>query len=220
MYLNNKEPESIQECMEMLKNGCEKLYNECDYSKEFSHFNPPATDEQITELERKLKYPLPKEYKEFLKFSNGARIMDNDIYGIHEFGMSDHHIPDGYLAIGRNELSGRRIAISEEDGLVYLLWDTRETPWGFEKELTNLLDKCEELIDEHDREVELEKRKKAGVTTEQINEELHEQIRIAKMELAKKKEEEQEIFELYSNLVGEEKAKIILEARKKEKNNT
>ena len=146
--------------------------------------------------------------------------MDNDIYGIHEFGMSDHHIPDGYLAIGRNELSGRRIAISEEDGLVYLLWDTRETPWDFEKELTNLLDKCEELIDEHDREVELEKRKKAGVTTEQINEELHEQIRIAKMELAKKKEEEQEIFELYSNLVGEEKAKIILEARKKEKNNT
>ena len=83
-----------------------------------------------------------------------------------------------------------------------------------------MLDKCEELIDEHDREVELEKRKKAGVTTEQINEELHEQIRIAKMELAKKKEEEQEIFELYSNLVGEEKAKIILEARKKEKNNT
>ena len=58
MYLNNKEPESIQECMEMLKNGCEKLYNECDYSKEFSHFNPPATDEQITELERKLKYQI------------------------------------------------------------------------------------------------------------------------------------------------------------------
>ena len=214
MYLNNKEHESIQECMEMLKNGCEKLYNECDYSKEFSHFNPPATDEQIAELERKLKFPLPKEYKEFLKFSNGARIMDNDIYGIHEFGMSDHHIPDGYLAIGRNELSGRRIAISEEDGLVYLLWDTRETPWDFEKELMKLLDECEELIDEHDREVEWEKRKKAGVTTEQINEELCEQIRIAKMELAKKKEEEQEIFELYSKLVGEEKAKIIIEERR------
>ena len=214
MYLNNKEPESIKECMEMLKNGCEKLYNECDYSKEFSHFNPPATDEQIAELERKLKFPLPKEYKEFLRFSNGARIMDNDIYGIHEFGMSDHYIPDGYLAIGRNELSGRRIAISEEDGLVYLLWDTRETPWDFEKELMKLLDECEELIDEHDMDVEWEKRKKAGVTAEQINEELCEQIRIAKMELAKKKEEEQEIFELYSKLVGEEKAKIIVEERR------
>ena len=190
MYLNGEKPKSIRECMEMLKNGCEKLYNECDYSKEFSHFNPPATDEQIAELERKLKFPLPKEYKEFLRFSNGARIMDNDIYGIHEFGMSDHYIPDGYLAIGRNELSGRRIAISEEDGLVYLLWDTRETPWGFEKELTNLLDKCEELIDEHDREIEKRNLRESGVS------------------------EEQEIFELYSKLVGEEKAKIIIEERR------
>ena len=84
MYLNGEKPKSIRECMEMLKNGCEKLYNECDYSIEFSHFNPPATDEQIAELERKLKFPLPKEYKEFLRFSNGARIMDNDIYGIPE----------------------------------------------------------------------------------------------------------------------------------------
>lgn len=196
MYLNNEKPKTIYECMEMLKKGCEKLYNECDYSKEFSHFNPPATDEQIAELESKLKFPLPKEYKEFLKFSNGARIMDNDIYGIHEFGMSDHYIPDGYLAIGRNELSGRRIAISEEDGLVYLLWDTKETLWDFEKELMKLLDECEELIAEHDREIEKRNLRESGIS------------------------EEQEIFELYSKLVGEEKAKIILEARKKEKNNT
>ena len=80
--------------------------------------------------------------------------MDNDIYGIHEFGMKDHHVPDGYLAIGRNELSGRRIAVSKEDGLVYLLWDLGETPWDFKEEIMNLLDECEELIDEHDREVE------------------------------------------------------------------
>lgn len=187
MYLNNKEPESIQECMEMLKNGCEKLYNECDYSKEFSHFNPPATDEQITELERKLKYPLPKEYKEFLKFSNGARIMDNDIYGIHEFGMSDHHIPDGYLAIGRNELSGRRIAISEEDGLVYLLWDTRETPWDFEKELMKLLDECEELIDEHDREIEKRNLRESGVSEEQEIMELEALIKAERERIDKEK---------------------------------
>lgn len=187
MYLNNKEPESIQECMEMLKNGCEKLYNECDYSKEFSHFNPPATDEQITELERKLKYPLPKEYKEFLKFSNGARIMDNDIYGIHEFGMSDHHIPDGYLAIGRNELSGRRIAISEEDGLVYLLWDTRETPWDFEKELMELLDECEELIDEHDREIEKRNLRESGVSEEQEIMELEALIKAERERIDKEK---------------------------------
>lgn len=187
MYLNNKEPESIKECMEMLKKGCEKLYNDCDYSKEFSHFNPPATDEQITELERKLKYPLPKEYKEFLKFSNGARIMDNDIYGIHEFGMSDHHIPDGYLAIGRNELSGRRIAISEEDGLVYLLWDTRETPWDFEKELMKLLDECEELIDEHDREIEKRNLRESGVSEEQEIMELEALIKAERERIDKEK---------------------------------
>ena len=53
---------------------------------------------------------------------------------------------------------------------------------------TIFFEKCEELIDEHDTEVEWEKRKKEGVTAEQINEELREQIRIAKMKLAKKKE--------------------------------
>lgn len=89
--------------------GWKNLYNECDYPKKFSHFNPMATDGQIAELESKFKFPILKEYKEFLRFFNGARIMDNDIYEIHEFGMSDHYVPAGYLAIGRNELPGRRI---------------------------------------------------------------------------------------------------------------
>ena len=186
MFANDEKPKNMYECMVRLKKGCEKLYDECDYPE--SHFNPPATEEEIAEIERILKFPLPDDYKEFLRFSNGARIMDNDIYGTDDFGMSDDYIPNGYLAIGRNELSGKRIAISKEDGTVYLLWDLREKSWDFEFEILALLEECKDLIDEHEREVEWKKRKKAGMTTEQINEELREQIRIAKMKLAQKKE--------------------------------
>ena len=165
MFANDEKPKNMYECMVRLKKGCEKLYDECDYPE--SYFNPPATEEEIAEIERILKFPLPDDYKEFLRFSNGARIMDNDIYGTDDFGMSDDYIPNGYLAIGRNELSGKRIAISKEDGTVYLLWDLREKSWDFEFEILALLEECEDLIDEHDREVARQKRREAGITEEQ-----------------------------------------------------
>lgn len=36
-----------------------------------NEFNPPATDEQISELENQLSIELPTDYKDFLKFTNG-----------------------------------------------------------------------------------------------------------------------------------------------------
>ena len=36
-----------------------------------NEFNPPATDEQIAELESQLQIELPNDYKEFLKVTNG-----------------------------------------------------------------------------------------------------------------------------------------------------
>ena len=181
---------SLQGCFERLKKGCETLSAECNYSEDYSSFNPPATEEQIKEFESALKYPLPVAYREFLKFSNGARIMEEDIFGLDMIGMNDHYVPDGYLAISREEMTSRRMAISLEDGELSLFWDLKEEPCDFENELMKQLDECEELIDEHNREVETKKRRDAGIS------------------------EEQEMFELYSKLVGEEKAKIIIESRK------
>ena len=181
MFLNNEKPKNVRECMVRLKKGCEKLYDECDYPE--SHFNPPATEEEIAKIERGLKFPLPNDYKDFLRFSNGARIMDNDIYGTDDFGMPDDYIPNGYLAIGKNELSGKRIAISKEDGTVYLLWDLIEKSWDFEFEILALLEECEDLIDEHEEEVARQKRREAGITEEQEYQEILERIKAAKKEI-------------------------------------
>ncbi|PWJ11040.1 hypothetical protein IE37_02689 [Ruminococcus flavefaciens] len=73
---------------------------------------------------------------------------------------------------------------------MYLFWELKPSSWSFEHEIMNLLNDCEDKVDEHNREVETKKRREAGIS------------------------EEQEMFELYSKLVGEEKAKIIIESRK------
>ena len=89
MFTPDEKPKSLQECFERLKKGCETLSAECNYSEDYSSFNPPATEEQIKEFESALKYPLPEAYREFLKFSNGARIMEEDIFGLDMIGKEE-----------------------------------------------------------------------------------------------------------------------------------
>jgi cell wall assembly regulator SMI1 len=58
-----------------------------DFIKKYFHgaddnkkeFNPPATSEQIVELENQLKIELPDDYKEFLKFTNGFEGLLNEL---------------------------------------------------------------------------------------------------------------------------------------------
>ncbi|KAL6916540.1 hypothetical protein ACHAPO_009078 [Fusarium lateritium] len=56
---------------------------------------PPATDEQITSLEKKLDMTLPDDYKEFLKISNGfggtwnGYHLDNPLYGVDDVHWAD-----------------------------------------------------------------------------------------------------------------------------------
>ena len=120
MFMNDEKPKDLQECLERLKKGCETLSAECNYSEDYSQFNPPATEEEIVKFESTLKFPLPQEYREFLKFSNGARIMGEEIYGLDSIGSSDVYVPDGYLSISRVEMTSERLAISEENGKICL----------------------------------------------------------------------------------------------------
>ena len=46
MFMKDEKPKSLQECLERLKRGCELLYDECNYSEDYSHFNPPAAEEK------------------------------------------------------------------------------------------------------------------------------------------------------------------------------
>ena len=146
IVLPNEETNSLQECFERLKKGCKTLSEECNYSENYSKFNPPATEEQIKDFESELKYPLPEAYREFLKFSNGARIMGEDIYGLDMIGMNDQYVPKGYLAISSIEMMSDRMAISLEDGDLYMLYDLKPSSWSFEREIKSLLNECESEI--------------------------------------------------------------------------
>ncbi len=170
MFTNDEKPKNLQECFERMKKACETLENEYGYSK-YAKFNPPATEEDIVKFESTLKFPLPQEYREFLKFSNGARIMGEEIYGLDSIGSSDVYVPDGYLSISRVEMTSERLAISEENGKICLFWDLQKKPWDFELELMNLLEECELEIKSIKKQKE-----KALRTPEQIkqdNEELN-----------------------------------------------
>ncbi len=125
MFSADEKTKSLQECFERLKKGCEMLSAECNYSEDYSSFNPPATEKAIKDFESELKYPLPQAYREFLKFSNGARIMGEEIFGLGMIGMNDQYVPDGYLAISREEMTSERLAVSLEDGELYMFWNLK-----------------------------------------------------------------------------------------------
>ena len=189
MFMNDEKPKNLQECFERLKKGCETLSAECNYSEDYSQFNPPATEEEIVKFESTLKFPLPQEYREFLKFSNGARIMGEEIYGLDSIGSSDVYVPDGYLAISSTEMTSRRLAISDENGTLYLFWDLQPDTWDFEYEIMSLLEKCEDEVYDCKYEKEREERRKAGVTEEQERAELYAKIEEAYNNMIKSKKD-------------------------------
>lgn len=192
MFLNGEKPKTMRECAERLKKGCELLVtDEYGYTEKNGIFNPPATEEMIIECEKRLGFALPEAYKEFVRVSNGGWILRHEIYGLEYIGMSDRYVPEGYLSLSYTEMTSERLAFSESDGNLYMFWDLESELWEFEDYLLMRLEDCEEKITEHDEEVARKKRREAGIT------------------------EEQEKYELLARLIGEERAKMVIEEEKK-----
>ncbi len=189
MFMDDEKPKDLHECFERMKKACETLENEYGYSK-CAKFNPPLTEKEIQDLEEyesRLGFKLPEAYREFLKFSNGAIIDELKIYELDMIGMPDDYVPDDFLTITSIEGVPERMAISTEDGNIYMFWEGEKEDCDFEDELMSLLEKCEDEVDNCIRKKEREERRKAGIT------------------------EEQEMYELYAKLLGEARAKEIIE---------
>ena len=190
MFMNDEKPKTLQECLERLKKGCEMLYDEYDeYPEDYSQFNPPATEEKIQAMEKRLGFALPQGYRQFLRFSDGAKIMGNSatIYSLDWIGASDPMVPAGYLTIGEVIGDGERIALSEADGKIYSCYNGRISLWYFEDEMFELLNECEELIEDIQDNIEREKRRKNGITKEQERAELHARIMAEKKRIEEAK---------------------------------
>lgn len=186
MYNNNKGMTEIEECVEKLRKGCKTLVEEFEHSEECAKVFPPATDEEIEELERSLKFPLPEDYKEFLKLANGVIIDHTEICGTDSIIVKDSWLPDGYLAISCSDNTSERLAISKEDGRVYLFWELQPEEWNFTLKLKNVLEECENDIYEYEYRREKEENRKKGITEEQEYNEIRERIKAAKKKLAEK----------------------------------
>ena len=191
MFINDEKPKNLQECFERIKKACETLENEYGYSK-YAKFNPPLTEKEIQELEEyesRLGFKLPEAYREFLKFSNGAVINGLEIYELGMIGMPDDYVPDDFLPITSIEGVPERMAISMEDGNIYMFWEGIKEDCDFEYEIMSLLEKCEDEVYDCKYEKEREERRKAGITEEQERAELYAKIEEAYNNMIKSKKE-------------------------------
>lgn len=155
MLFNFKEPKTLQECLERLKSGYKRMVDEDLCHSDCSIFYPGVTEEQLKKIENDYNITLCEEYKEFMKFSNGAKIMEGsaNIYDIAMFGVSDPMVPDGYSTIGEIIGDGERIAISKEDGDIYSCYDGKVKYWSISNYMDQLLKDCEQEIYEHEKEL-------------------------------------------------------------------
>jgi len=187
MYLNNEKPKSIKECLERLKKGCEILKVEYDYP-DCGRFNSPAAEKEIQKYERFLGFHFPDAYRQFLKFSNGAWILKNEIYGLNSIGRSDDYVPDDYFALSFTEMIPERLAISKTNGQICMFYELKPEPCKFENYLLMILTKCEEyIIEEQGKKAE-----KAKTSAEMKRDEENLVNYIAEMQLFFKKRNDNE----------------------------
>lgn len=154
MFLNNEKPKNVRECMERLKKAREIVVSdEYGYTEKDFEFNSPASEELIEKCENDYGFKFPEDCKEFFKISNGCRIIHKEIYGVDYVGMKDPFVPDGCLCFGRCDGTSERLAFSK-DGKFYVCYDFEPEPWDFEDFIFLLLEECEEIIIENQREKE------------------------------------------------------------------
>lgn len=160
MYIGEK-PKSMQECFERIRSAAERLTGELAcWPNEYCEFNPPATEQEIEELESSYGLKLPDEYKEFLRFSNGAKIggYSCTVYGTKDFGVDDPMVPDEFYTVGETIGDGERIALNPEDGELYSCYNGEIEPFSFEWEMCRLVKECEENVIECEKQIAEEKK--------------------------------------------------------------
>ena len=92
-----------------------------------NEFNPPATDEQIAELESQLQIELPNDYKEFLKVTNGFAGTVN------EFVVDFDPVDKSYQSTQDTcaEFFPWAVYIGTNGGGEVFVIDKRQTPYQF-----------------------------------------------------------------------------------------
>jgi len=111
--------------MILFKKGLEKYFRRTRENK--NSFMPPATDEQVTALEKQLGIILPVDYKTFLKFTNGFDGFIKDFYAVFEPVEKVYES----TKISCAEFFPWAIFIGSNANVEMFVIDTRKTPYQF-----------------------------------------------------------------------------------------
>ncbi len=110
----------------LLKNILIKLVDLCEetgptYGYKNTVIGKPATDDEIVAWEQKNNITLPDNYKNFLRFADGIRLLGSEhISGLQQLNPNDKYLEDGYIHIGEMIGDGTVICMSKTNGRIYI----------------------------------------------------------------------------------------------------
>ena len=123
-------------------------------TREFE-FSPPASEAEIQGLEQHLQVSLPEDYKNFLRFSNGARLnhFTAELYSVSEIiSFSDMKkadwFPADYVMLADIIGDGEVLCFSKETGKFIRCFDGEEEKFEtFTDFLENMIDFIKEITE-------------------------------------------------------------------------
>lgn len=124
---NNSLTEEIEELIEL----CQKL--EPGYGGRAFSFNPPASEEEIADWERKNGISIPESYKDWLRFSNGSMICWDCFYSLERLIVGikiEGNINNDLVIIGNVIGDGEFICFSRTTERIY--WEDHGEITDFE----------------------------------------------------------------------------------------
>lgn len=134
---NNSLTEEITEIVSL----CEEL--ESEYGEDASWFSPPTSEEEIVNWENENNVSIPESYKEWLRFSDEATILNTlaHFYGPQKFRTNFNDMPDDLVEIGNLLGDGQRLCFSKSTGNI-IRYDH-----GHIREYDNLAPVLNQLLD-------------------------------------------------------------------------
>lgn len=137
MYIPEITENSLKSQLEELVYIAKKLHDELEQEDWFSMkftFHPPATEAEIREFEEAFKLTLPVGYREFLQFSNGARLCGyiadfDDISHVMQSNSleTSPDFPKDYIVIADLIGDGEILCFSKDTGKFIRYFDGDET---------------------------------------------------------------------------------------------
>ncbi|MBR1823083.1 MAG: SMI1/KNR4 family protein [Ruminococcus sp.] len=150
---------AVSERFERIMKACVYLCEKGIYPRDSYYTNPPATEEEIAELESRTNQKLPDHYTDFLRISNGFKFVHFEIYGTRDFGKNDGIVPDDFITIGKSSDGAQRLAVSPAGVYLCYIYPYPSPDGTFVKQPTLFRTEMHKLMTTLEEEAEKQRQK-------------------------------------------------------------